>query len=128
VQRLKGGPAAAEAFGWRQDMDFGDPALGYMVPAWTPRKVDNIAIWKQVVGDFMKTDFYGRLPAETQHLYDTVFDALDMQEQQRKMQMMAQEQGAAAQLGQANAAAPQLPRSVAAGLGRCRLSRRRRRR
>jgi hypothetical protein len=109
VQRLKGGPAAAEAFGWRQDLDFGDPALGYMVPAWTPRKVDNVAIWKQVVGDFMKTDFYGRLPAETQHLYDTVFDALDMQEQQRKAQLMAQEQGVAAQLGQANAAAPQSP-------------------
>jgi hypothetical protein len=113
VQRLKGGPAAAEAFGYRQDMDFGDPALGFMVPAWTPRKVDNIAIWKQVVGDFMKTDFYGRLPAETQHLYDMVFDALDYQEQQRKLQVVAQEQGMAATLGGMNAARPQGPAPLA---------------
>jgi hypothetical protein len=113
VQRLKGGPAAAEALGWRQDMDFGDPALGYMVPAWTPRKVDNVAIWKQVVGDFMKTDFYGRLDMETQHLFDMVFDALEHQEQQRKLQVLTQEQGMAATLGGMNAARPQSPAPLA---------------
>jgi hypothetical protein len=113
VQRLKGGPAAAEALGWRQDMDFGDPALGFMVPAWTPRKVDNVAIWKQVVGDFMKTDFYGRLNMETQHLFDMVFDALEHQEQQRKLQVLTQEQGMAATLGGMNAARPQSPAPLA---------------
>lgn len=107
--RLKGGPAAASAFGWRQDMDFGDPALGFMVPGWMPRKVDNVAIWKKVFGDAMKEDGYKRLPPETQHLFDLVFDALDEQERQRKMQLVMSEQNAAAQLGGANAARPQTP-------------------
>lgn len=109
VVRLKGGPAAAAAFGWRQDMDFGDPALGFMVPGWMPRKVDNVAIWKKVFGDAMKEDSFKRLPPPTQHLFDLVFDALDAQEQQRKMQMAMSEQSAAVQLGGANAARPQLP-------------------
>jgi hypothetical protein len=105
--RLKDGPEAAAAFGWRQDMDFGDPALGFMVPGWMPRKVDNVAIWKQVFGDFMKNDFFARLPPETQHIYDLVFDALEEQEQQRKLKLVQQEQGVAAQLGMGNAARPQ---------------------
>jgi hypothetical protein len=110
VQQLKNGPASMAVFGWRQDMDFGDPALGYMVPGWMPRKIDNIAIWKQVVGDFMKNDFYNRqLPPETKHIFDTVIDGLDAQEQQRKMQVVMQEQGMAAQLGGQNAARPQGP-------------------
>jgi hypothetical protein len=109
VVRLRGGMAAAQEFGWRLDMDFGDPALGYMVPGWMPRKVDNVAIWKKVFGDAMKEDRFKSLPPETQHLFDTVFDALDSQEQQRKMQMAMSEQSAAVQLGGANAARPQLP-------------------
>jgi hypothetical protein len=115
--RLKGGAEAAKQFGWRQDMDFGDPALGYLVPGWMPRKVDNVAIWKQVFGDFMKNDFYARLPPETQHMYDLVFDALDAQETQRKQQMVMAEQGVAAQLGQANAARPQPEIPMPAGPG-----------
>jgi hypothetical protein len=109
VVRLRGGPGAAQAFGWRLDMDFGDPALGFMVPGWMPRKVDNVAIWKKVFGDAMKEDRFKRLPAETQHLFDLVFDALEAQEQQRKFQMAMTEQNVAAQLGGANAARPQLP-------------------
>jgi hypothetical protein len=107
VQKLKGGYKAASALGWRQDMDFGDPALGFMVPGWMPRKVDNVAIWKAVFSDFMKTDFYSRLAADTQHLFDQVYDGLEMQEQQRRMQLIGTEQGVAAQLGQQNAAKPQ---------------------
>lgn len=106
-QQLKGGPEAALALGFRQDVDFGDPALGYLVPAWMPRKVDNVAIWKQVVADEMKTDSFLRLPVETQHLFMTVFDGLEAQEAQRKMQVVMQEQGMAAQLGAQNAARPQ---------------------
>jgi hypothetical protein len=113
VQRLRGGPDAAAAFGWRQDMDFGDPALGFMVPGWTPRRVDNIAVWKQVVGDSMKEDSYRQLPPETQHLFEMVFAQLEHQEQQRKLQVVAQEQGMAAQLGGMNAARPQLPAPLA---------------
>lgn len=107
--RLKGGPEAAAAFGWRQDMDFGDPAMGFMVPGWMPRKVDNVAIWKKVFGDAMKEDGYKHLPPETQYLFDEVFSALDSQEQQRKMQMAMTEQNVAAELGGANAARPQPP-------------------
>jgi hypothetical protein len=109
VVRLRGGPAAAQQFGWRLDMDFGDPALGYMVPGWMPRKVDNVAIWKKIFGDAMKEDRFKSLPPDTQHLFDLVFDALDAQEQQRKMQMAMSEQSAAVQLGGANAARPQMP-------------------
>jgi hypothetical protein len=114
VQRLKLGPQSMHDFGWRQDMDFGDPVLGYMVPGWMPRKVDNVAIWKQVFADAMKDDSYRRLPVETQHIFDLVFDGLEHQEQQRKMQMFQQEQGIAAQLGQANAARPQPPAPMGA--------------
>jgi hypothetical protein len=114
VQRLKLGPQSMHDFGWRQDMDFGDPMLGYMVPGWMPRKVDNVAIWKQVFADAMKDDSYRRLPVETQHIFDLVFDGLEHQEQQRKMQMFQQEQGIAAQLGQANAARPQPPAPMGA--------------
>jgi hypothetical protein len=114
VQRLQKGPQAMAEFGWRLDMDFGDPALGYLVPGWMPRKVDNVAIWKQVVGDFMKTDLYNRqLPMETQHMFDTVYEGLEHQEQQRKMQIVMQEQGMAAQLGGMNAARPQAPAALA---------------
>lgn len=115
--KLTGGPEAAAAFGWRQDMDFGDPALGFMVPAWMPRKVDNVAIWKKVFGDKMKEDAFKSLPPETQHLFDLVFDALDEQEQQRKMQMVMSEQSAAVQLGGANAARPQAPIPLPSGGG-----------
>jgi hypothetical protein len=114
VQRLQKGPQAMAEFGWRLDMDFGDPALGYLVPGWMPRKVDNVAIWKQVVGDFMKTDLYNRqLPMETQHMFDTVYEGLEHQEQQRKMQIVMQEEGMAAQLGGMNAARPQAPAALA---------------
>jgi hypothetical protein len=112
VQRLRLGPASMQSFGWRQDMDFGDPTLGYMVPGWMPRKVDNVAIWKQVIADAMKDDSYRRLPAETQHIFDLVYDGLEHQEQQRKLMLLQQEQGVAAQLGQANAARPQAPPEI----------------
>jgi hypothetical protein len=80
---------------------------GFIVPGWMPRKMDNVAIWKAVIGDEMKTDEYFRRPAETQQMFELVYRGLEMQEQQRAMNLAMQSQDAAAQLGQANAAKPQ---------------------
>jgi phosphoribosylcarboxyaminoimidazole (NCAIR) mutase len=46
-------------------------------------------------------------------LFDMVFDALEHQEQQRKLQVLTQEQGMAATLGGMNAARPQSPAPLA---------------
>ena len=97
--KLQGGPAAMGEFTPRVDFELGDPAAGFLVPGWMPRKVDNIAIWKQIVADFMCTDKYDGFPAETQHMYDLVFNGLEEAEQRRAMQIAMQQQGEAAALG-----------------------------
>lgn len=77
------------------------------VPWWMPRKMDNIAIWKQVVSDFMKTTKYDGFDAETQHMFELVYDGLEKREQDRLVQVSAQSQDVASQLGAQNAAKPQ---------------------
>lgn len=100
--KLKEGPEAMVAFPDRFDAQLGIP-----VPWWMPRKVDNVAIWKQVVADFMCTDQYDQLPPETQHTFDLVFEGLEWQERQRALAIAMQQSDTAAQLGAVNAARPQ---------------------
>jgi hypothetical protein len=89
------------------DLEMGDPAMGYMIPAWMPRKQDNLVIWKQVISDYMIEPDYFEQPPEVQHMLELVYDGLEALEQRKMMQLQAQEMDAAAQLGQANAAKPQ---------------------
>lgn len=105
--KLREGPQAMLEFPPRTDFELGDPLMNYQVPGWMPRKVDNIAIWKQVVADFMTTEQYDRLPPETQHMFDQVYNGLEMQERMRAMMIASQQMSTAAQLGAANAARPQ---------------------
>jgi hypothetical protein len=78
-------------------------------PAWMPRPQDNPEVWKQVIGDYMKTpDFDGQSP-EVQEMFNLVWDGLMFLEQQEAMKQAVQQQQMAEGLGMANAAAPQTP-------------------
>lgn len=107
VQKLRAGPQVMLELGERFDPELGDPAMGFMVPNWMPRKQDNVAIWKSVVADYTKTDDFDHLAPESQQMFDLVLRGLEHNEQQRAMQLALQSQDAAASLGQANAAKPQ---------------------
>lgn len=77
------------------------------VPGWMPRKQDNIAIYKQVVGDFMKTPAYEELPPDRQEVFNLFWSGLEFSEQERAMEQAQLEQQMAQKLGMSNAAAPQ---------------------
>jgi hypothetical protein len=81
-------------------------------PAWMPRPQDNPQVWKQVIGDYMKTPSYSEQPPEVQEMFNLVWDALIWNEQQEAMQQAVQQQQMAEGLGMANAAAPQLPAAM----------------
>jgi hypothetical protein len=101
VQSCRPGPAAMETF----PPGF-DESVGGQVPGWMPRKQDNLTIWKQVVGDFTKTELYDTLPIETQHIYELVYSGLEWLEQARRRKQAAQQQMQAESLGMGNAAKP----------------------
>jgi hypothetical protein len=77
------------------------------VPGWMPRKQDNIAIYKQVVGDFMKTPAYEQLAPDVQEGFNLFWAGLEFSEQERAQEQAALEQKMASSLGMANAAKPQ---------------------
>lgn len=102
VEQLRKGPEFVFALPKRFD-----PDLAVEVPGYMPRKQHNIVIFKQVIADAMKSAGFDDLPPETQHLFDLVWSDLERLELARAMAMQVQEQSAAADLGMANAAAPQ---------------------
>jgi hypothetical protein len=77
------------------------------VPGWMPRKQDNIPIYKQVVGDFMKTPKFEQMPPEIQEGYNLFWGGLEMAERQRAIERAQLEMQMAAGQGMANAAKPQ---------------------
>lgn len=77
------------------------------VPGWMPRKQDNIPIYKQVVGDYMKTLAYEQLPPDKQEPFNLFWAGLEFAEQERALEQAQLEQQMAAQLGMSNAAKPQ---------------------
>jgi hypothetical protein len=81
-------------------------------PAWMPRQQDNPEVWKQVIGDYMKTPDFDSQPPEVQEMFNLVWDGLMFLEQQEQMKQAAQQQQMAEGLGMANAAAPQLPAAM----------------
>jgi hypothetical protein len=109
VQKIRTDPASVMNMQPRFDPEFGDPAMGFTVPGWMPRKQDNLVIWKQVIADYMISPDFDEKGIEVQHMFDLIWNGLETLEQRRMMMLAAQEQDAAAQLGQANAAKPQAP-------------------
>ena len=77
------------------------------VPGWMPRKQDNVAIYKQVVGDYMKTPEYEQLPKDVQEGFNLFWAGLEFSEQELAMEQAALQQKMASELGMANAAKPQ---------------------
>lgn len=77
------------------------------VPGWMPRKQDNIAIYKQVVGDAMKTPEFDMQPPEIKEGFNLFWAGLEFSEQERAAEKASLEQEMAQKLGMANAAAPQ---------------------
>lgn len=76
-------------------------------PGWMPREQDNIAIYKQVFGDAMKTPKYDKLPPEIQEGYNLFWGGLEMAERERAMKKAQLEVSMASDLGMKNAAKPQ---------------------
>jgi hypothetical protein len=77
------------------------------VPGWMPRKQDNIAIYKQVIGDAMKTPRYDEYPPDIKEIFNLVWSGLEFSEQEQAMERASMEQQMAQGLGMANAAKPQ---------------------
>jgi hypothetical protein len=92
-----------------------DSQMGMEVPGWMPRKQFNTVIFKQVVGDAIKSPIFEDFDQPTQEVFELVWDGLEWLEQARAMQAQMQELGAAAEQGLAQAAkpqaAPQLPQA-----------------
>jgi hypothetical protein len=74
-----------------------------------PRSVDNIAVHKRVVGDFMKTQDFFHAEAPVQEGVTTYLDGLEWLEQEQAAKAAMQQSMMAQQLGSANAARPQGP-------------------
>jgi hypothetical protein len=81
-----------------------DPNDPNFVPAWAPRKFDNIAVHKQVFGDWMKTADYDSLPPIMQEAANLYYDALEWLEAQKAQAMVDAQNAQAEALGSANAA------------------------
>jgi hypothetical protein len=107
VEDLRKGPEAVMGKGMRQDLELGDPGNNFMIPNWMPRKQDNLVIWKQIFADYMTSPAFEDDGAETQAMFDEVWNGLEWLEQMRALKLQTEEMDAAAQLGQANAAKPQ---------------------
>lgn len=99
-----------ESFGTHFDPAVPDLMTGQMgaqVPNWMPREWDSIPIWRQVIGDYLKTEDFERRSEDVQHRFELVWQGLEQTEQMRAAKQAAQQQMQAQSLGMGNAAAPQ---------------------
>lgn len=77
-------------------------------PSFMPSPVDNLAVWKSVFGDWMKTDEFERLPPEGQEVGNLVWSGIQQLETQRAQQQLEQQNQIAMAQGAQNAARPQV--------------------
>lgn len=115
VQTIAAGVDAAMSLPRRWDPDTPDPQTGRpgtWQPGWMPSSMDNLDIWRQVVGDFTKTDLFAALTPPAQEMIGLIWDAIKQLEQQRAAQQAMMQTQMAQQMGMANAAAPQPPRQM----------------
>jgi hypothetical protein len=90
IQKIKAGPE----FFLNSPMRL-DPIRGE-VPAWMPRKQDNLSVHLHVFGDYMKTDEFDQLDPPTQEAINLYYDGCEELQQQKQMQMAAQQEAAGA--------------------------------
>jgi hypothetical protein len=76
------------------------------VPAWMPRKFDNIRVHKSVFESWMKTSEFDSLPPDMQEAANMYYSALIELEQQEQAEEQAKEIQMAQELGMTNAAQP----------------------
>jgi hypothetical protein len=120
IRRLRAGGDAMNSFGTRFEPDIpdlsqlpdpitGQHPLGVEVPNWMPAEQDNITIWRQVIGDYMKTEDFESLDPSAQNNFRLIWRGLTASEQMRAAEQSAQQQVQAESLGMNNAAKPQMP-------------------
>jgi hypothetical protein len=108
VQKIKLGPEIL--FNQPPRMEY-DPVQGPReVPAWMPRKQDNLAVHFQVFGDYLKTDDYDNQPPDVQEAFNLYYAGLEYLKLQKEQQAAQQQQAMAEGLGMQNAAKPHFPR------------------
>jgi hypothetical protein len=91
-----------------------DPATGQPgppaqaeVPGYMPMPdVDNLAVWRKWIGDWMKTPDYERLDPGLQEVPKQILAAINQLEVRHQQQQIAQQAQQAATLGMGNAAKP----------------------
>jgi hypothetical protein len=84
----------------------GQPVMGADIPNWMPEDWDAIPIWRQVFGDYMKTEHFEGSGEHEQENFRLVWQGLEQTEQQRAAKQAAQQQMQAESLGMGNAAKP----------------------
>jgi hypothetical protein len=89
-----------------------DPMTGQMmmveVPWWMPGPYDNVRIWKQVIGDYLKTDECLHLEEGMRAAAQEIYNGLLMQEMREAARQAQMQSQIAADQGLQNAAAPQV--------------------
>lgn len=78
------------------------------MPGYMPmRDVDDLNIWKQRIGDFVKTDTWSELPRELQEVTKQILSGIDNLQMEQAQRQMEQQNAMAEQLGMQNASRPQ---------------------
>lgn len=76
------------------------------VPTWMPDDNDNLAVWKAVFGDWMKTEDFEQLPEPMQEVGRLIWQGIKQKDMQQKMAQVQQQNAIAGQLGLENATRP----------------------
>lgn len=79
---------------------------------WMPMESDNVPVWKEVLGLWLKTEDFENSPPEAQEVARLMWDALGDLEQQQAQKQAQQQMAMAQSLGMGNASAPQGPPSL----------------
>lgn len=114
IQRIKEGPDSLFAMPNLPTGRMGPPTMENpagepeVVPGWMPRTTDNLAVWRVTLGDWMKTEEFERLDPEMQLATAQIYAGVQELEAQQQQQMAEAQAMQAAQLGEQNAAKPQL--------------------
>lgn len=85
-----------------------DPMTGepMQVPSYMPSEVDNLEVWRNVLGDWMKTHEYDELDPGLQEVAKQIWRGIQFLEAQQQMRMLEAQNAQAAEQGMENAARP----------------------
>jgi hypothetical protein len=87
-----------------------DPMTGQPIETewWMPDAFDSVAVWREVIGTWMKTSEFDRLDPGLQEVAKQIWEALQMQEAAAAQREQALQTAQAEGMGLQNAAKPQL--------------------